>query len=58
MNANTMNKVYKMMEPLTVEQIKEARDEHGHKILIALGSEAYGIFIHQCNYMIDKKSAE
>lgn len=54
MNAETMNKVYKQMEKMTVEQIKEARDVHGHKML-NISPEAYGLFIHQCNYMIEKK---
>lgn len=54
-SATTMNKVYALMEPLTIDQVKEARDVHGHKILIEHGGHAYRIFIHQCDYMIAKK---
>jgi len=57
MNGRTANKVYKMMKALTVEQIKEMRDVHGHKML-ELGRDAYRNFIHQCDYMIEKKSTD
>jgi hypothetical protein len=57
-SGQTMNKVYEMMDGLTVDQIKEARDNHGHKVLINLGTDAYKLFIYQCNYMIDKKQGK
>ena len=56
--AIVMNKIYKMMEDLTIEQIKEMRDVRGHRILLDLGTEAYARYIHQCNYMLDKKQQE
>ena len=52
---DTLNKVYDILEQFTIEQIKEARDVHGHKILIDLGKDAYRLFIYQCNYAMAKK---
>ena len=55
--AMAMNKVYKIMDGLTIKQIKEMRDVHGHKML-KLGTEAYARYVYQCDYMIDKKQNE
>lgn len=56
-SAKVMNKAYELMKDLTIEQLEEARDVHGHKML-EISPEAYRLYIYQCNYMIEKKRAK
>lgn len=51
---HTMNKVYALLETLTDDEIRNARDIEGVSVLRDLGLNHYKLFMYQCKYVLEK----